>query len=100
MKEFEELIEQIEGELDDATNYAWKALHYKAKNIELSNTYSELARQELAHADMLCTQAERIVRMHKNTEHEEHKEIHTIWDWSHKKFMSKKQHIRSLMTSG
>lgn len=99
MKDIEEIIDQIEEELDDATNYAWKAMHYKAKDIELSNTYSELARQELAHADMLCTQGERIVRMHKNSEHEEHKDMHTIWNWQHKKFMAKKQHIRSLMTS-
>lgn len=94
MKEFEELIDQIEEELEDATNYAWKAMHYKAKDIELSNTYSELARQELAHAEMLCTQTERIVRMHKD----EHKDIETIWNWHHKKTMSKKHHIRSLMT--
>lgn len=100
MKEFEELIDQIEEELEDATNYAWKAMHYKAKDIELSNTYSELARQELAHADMLCTQTERILRVHKNTEHEEFKEMDILWNWHHKKFLSKKQHIRSLMASG
>lgn len=99
MKDIETIIDQIEEELDDATNYAWKAMHHKTKDIELSNTYAELARQELTHAEMLCTQGDRIMRMRKADGHEEHKEMQTIWDWHHKKALHKKQHIRALLSS-
>lgn len=96
MKTIEEIIDQVEEELNDAEKYAWEAMHHKGKDTELSNTYSELSRQELTHADMLCNQAERLLRTGND---EMSKEDHTIWSWHHKKFQHKKHHIRSMLTS-
>lgn len=99
MKDMEWLIEQIDEEFDDAENYAWKAMHYKSKDHELSSTCAELSRQELTHAEMLCTQGERMSRKYKDAEEPEHKAMHTVWEWSHKKFLERKHKIRALLTS-
>lgn len=95
MEKIDAIIERVEEELEDALTYTWKSMHEKGKDTELSNTYAELARQELTHADMLCTQATRILNMN----HEEYKDMQKIWDWHYKKFLHKKQHIRAMMTS-
>ena len=65
MKEIKWLAEQIEEELEDAENYAWKAKHYKDTDPDLSRVCMELSRQEIKHSEMLHDQAVRLIKAYQ-----------------------------------
>lgn len=99
MKDIEWLIEQIEEELEDAENYAWKAMNYKTKDHELSATCAQLSREEIVHAETLCIQATRMVKKHIEGDKADHDHVEHIWDWRHKKLQEKKHYVKTILAS-
>ena len=66
MKEIKHIAKDIREELSEAEKYAKAALHYKEHDRELAQTFHDLARQELAHSELLHNQAVRLIRMKKS----------------------------------
>lgn len=61
MKEIKWAAEKIRDELEDAENYAKKALSWRDSSPELSQLAAGLAQQELTHVDMLHKQAVKLI---------------------------------------
>ena len=98
MKEIKWLAEQIEEELEDAENYAWKAQHYRDADTELARTCAELSRQELKHSEMLHEQAARLIRAHRATGAEPPPAMLAVWEHEHDKMLKRTHKVKMLLS--
>lgn len=92
MEELKELVEDMWEELEGAEHYAGKAAHMKGVDTTRMNTYSDMARQELAHFDNLHKQGVKYMQ-----EHAGHAEMKFVWDWETGKLMRRAFKIRSML---
>jgi len=80
----EKMIDQMEEELDDSLKYAECAMKHKDKFPDLSRIYKDLSTQELNHAQMLHTEAAKMMEKHSGEDLDD-----KIWDWHHKRLVHK-----------
>ena len=99
MKEIKWLAEQIEEELEDAENYAWKAKHYKDTDPDLSRTCTELARQEIKHSEMLHDQAVRLIKAFRSTGAEPPAVMLAVWEHEHDKMIKRRHKVDMLLSN-
>lgn len=98
MKSIKILSEQIREELEDAEKYAKAALYNKHLDSELSQVYAELARQELAHSQMLHNQAVRLIKAEREKGVEPPASMQAVWDWQHEKMIDHTAKIKMLLS--
>lgn len=91
------LAEYIEEELEDAEKYAKAAKHHKGTDRELSQTFEDLARQELSHSDKLHAQAVRLINAKKTAGATVPASMEIIWSWEHGKMIEKTAHVHRLL---
>lgn len=94
MKAFNEILEHIPEELEDAEEYARMALHYKHENRALADMYAELAKQELGHEDMLHSMAHALLAEHPE---EDHGWAKHIWEWECGKATDKRSKVKVML---
>lgn len=86
------IIGYMMEELDGAKAYAKWALKIKTTDKGFADSYKNIAVQELAHADILATQAQQIVNASKNDV-----AMNAIWDWAKEKYISDKKEARMII---
>ncbi len=94
MTEIKELIVNIDEEIDDAGKYAELAHKYKDFDKPLADTYITLANQELGHADMLHTQAVRLIKEHAEDPIDG---MRAVWNYEHEKFTERKAKVKTVI---
>lgn len=97
MKEIKWLAEQIEEELEDAENYAWKGQHFKDSDPDMSRVCMELSRQELKHSEMLHEQAQRLIKNFRATGAEPPAAMLAVWEHEHDKMIKRKHKVNMLL---
>ena len=97
MKEIKMLVENIEEELEDAEKYAKAALYYKHTDGEMSRMFAELARQELAHSEILHTHAVRLIRTQREQGADVPAAMQAVWDWEHERMVEHTSKIKALI---
>lgn len=86
MKEIKIIVDKINEEFDDAESYVCLAEKYMVDNEELSSLYIKLASQELGHADMLHSQAVKLIKA-KSSSIEIPPYMKEMWEDIHKEFI-------------
>ena len=76
MHELVEVLMDMRKEVRCADKYAAEAKKHREEFPELSMVYSRIAVEKLAHADMLCKQAEQMARK-EHMEELMHSDMHT-----------------------
>lgn len=79
MEEIKNIAEDIRDELEGAEKYAMRALQYKPKSKNLTDTYAALAADELRHIDALHAQAVQLIKAQEVTP----KPMDAVWGWEH-----------------
>lgn len=97
MKEIKMLAENIAEELEDAEKYAKCAVKHMETDRELMSAFSELSRQELAHADKLHTQAVRLINEQKSKGVVPPEAMMIVWEWEHEKMIRDKAKILAML---
>lgn len=95
MKLFEELLDNIEEEYEDAKKYIKMAMAYREKFPNDSKLFAQLSGEELSHADRQKRAVMDHLRMAEGHEHHEKMEI--IWEHVHRRFSECEEHIKVLM---
>lgn len=96
MRKIEMLVDEMRKELDGALEYARKVIEYSKTDKELSDTYRQLARQEVNNSDMLHDAAVRIIRDY-GSDKEIPPAMQAIWDYEHKKLIEQKADIMMML---
>ena len=65
MKEIKMLANMIRDEVQDAEKYAKLAVKYQDEDHDLSEAFEKLSQQEIEHAEILHTQAARLIERKK-----------------------------------
>lgn len=97
MKVIKHLVKDIREELEDAEKYAKAAMHYKDHDMELARAFHDLARQELAHSEILHTQAVREINAKRAEGVEPPTAMQAVWDWEHEKMIEETAEIRQML---
>ena len=97
MKKIKTLAKKIRGELEDAKSYALLALEEKDADRSLSDTYRQLAEQELEHANKLHAQAVRLINEQKAKGVNAPVAMQAVWDWEHEHMIEETTRIRLLL---
>ena len=98
MKAIKEIVEYICEELEDAEEYAEKALYYKeAGDPKLAETLYTIAQQEVGHINMLHTQATRLISEFKAQGRQVPESMQAVWDWEHEKMIKWKAKITAML---
>ena len=96
MKEIKELAKRIKEELHDAQEYAEKALEHKAEFPELADVYHRLAKEEMAHADLLHEKVVAMIRK-ASMEKEAPPVMREIWAWQHGEIVEEQLEAKHLI---
>ena len=94
MKIIKELSEMIEEELEGAENYAKLAVHYKADNPSLANTFYEISTQELRHVTMLHDEVVKCIKSYREKHGDPPPAMQAIYDWQHEKQIEEVSEIK------
>ncbi len=97
MQIIKKLVEMIEDELEGAEEYAKEANHYKTENAGLSNTFYEIAQQEMKHVSMLHDQVAAIIKRHREDHGEPPAAMMAVWEWEHEKHIEEAAEVRRLL---
>lgn len=97
MKEIKTLAKRIRAELEDATEYAKLALQYRDSDRIASETYKQLAEQELEHSNKLHAQAVRLINEQKAKGVNAPVAMQAVWDWEHENMIQATAHVRMLL---
>ena len=97
MKEIKYVAERIREELEDSEHYAWKALSFKDKDMDMARTLETLSKQELGHVEMLHGQAERLIKEQRAKGIEPPAAMKAVWDWEHEHLIKKKAEVNRLL---
>jgi hypothetical protein len=97
MKEIKYIAERIREELEDAEGYAKHALKYKDGQRDFANALADLAKQELAHSEILHTQAVRFIKAQREVGIVPPAAMQAVWDWEHELMIEKSAHIKHLL---
>lgn len=97
MKEMKELARQIRDELDVAEEYAKCAVKLKTDSPTDSAAYTELARDELDHADKLHKMAVRAIEKQKEAGTSVPSAMQAVWDWEHENLVDRMAKIKVML---
>lgn len=87
MKIIKCLVENIKEEMHDAEKYAKLAMEYKESYPDTVDTFLTLSRQEVNHANMLHTLAEKYIRDYRSEKGEPPAAMQAVYDWEHEKMI-------------
>ena len=97
MKEIKELVEEIREELEGAKHYAEQSAKLKHTDMTRSETYAEMARQELSHVDKLHSMAVKKIEAQRESGHEAPAAMQAVWYWEHEKMIKCTAKIRAML---
>lgn len=92
IERMKDLVDDMWEELEGACHYAQTAVAAKGVDAHHVSTYSEMAKQELAHFDNLHKMAVEMV-----SEHHDNMHIKAIWEWEHNKMMRKAAKVKAML---
>ena len=95
MRAIKDIAKDIREELEGAKHYAERAVMHKGTSA--GNTYAEMARQELSHADKLHTLAVQMINEQKAKGIKPPEAMQAVWDWEHERMIEETAHIRQLL---
>lgn len=87
MKLIKIIAQKIEEEMRDAEDYAKLAFAWRQENPDVSETFLALSKQEVSHATMLHTQAERLVAAYRSEGNEVPPAMQALYEWEHEKLI-------------
>lgn len=96
MKIIKELSKRIKEELHDSQWYAKAALENKTERLDLADTYHRLAKEEMAHANLLHEKVVAIIRK-ESTEREAPPVMRELWAWQHEEIVEEEAETRRLI---
>lgn len=97
MDELEFILDKLGEELDDACEYAKKAIFWKDKEKDVANLFYKLGEQELEHYAALNGHfMEAAEKMRSSYPDYAHKAI-IVYDWAQKKNMEKMERVKVLL---
>ena len=98
MRKIAQIVDWIDDEIDGSEQYAHAAMQAKeANDMESSRAYCDMARQELAHADMLHDMVVREIRKAEQDDVEVPKGMMEIWEWKHDKYIDRVAKARIML---
>lgn len=97
MKAIKEIVEDIRDELDGAKHYAEKAVRMRDTDMTAANTYAEMARQELGHADKLHGMAVKLINEQRAAGVTPPASMQVVWDWEHERMIDQTARIKALL---
>lgn len=97
MRSIKKVAEEIREELEDAKNYAEKAVKLRDKDMTSASVYAELSRQELGHADKLHEMAVRLINEQRAAGVAPPVAMQAVWDWEHENMINKTVRIKMLL---
>lgn len=97
MKIITQLVDLIDEELDGAKHYIKMARREKEAHPTLSDTFAELAEQEMGHVKALHSQAARIIENYKETTGEPPAEMLAIYNYEHDKQIDRASKIKQMI---
>ena len=96
MRIIKEVAKRIKEELHDAKWYAKEALEHKAINTDLAEAYIRLAREEMAHADLLHEKVVVLIRK-ASTEKTVPPAMREIWEWQHGEIIEEQAEVKRML---
>lgn len=87
------LIESMEKELCAAKCYYMKSIHHKDSTQQISNTYSEIASQELEHFTKFYSATNTYINR-KKSEGADISVIDAIWEYEHTKLLDEYNELK------
>ena len=87
MKILTKMIDKANDTLEEVEWYAEKALHYKADNKSVADTYNKIADMHITIYDMLHKEMVNLIDEHKRMGHTPPPEMLAIWDYEHEKLI-------------
>lgn len=99
MKAIITLIEEITEELNGAENYVSLALCYQDKDRALADTYLNMSKEELEHANRLHAQIVRLINEVKSTDKTIPAGMIEMYEWQHGKMLEQKAKIKVMIES-
>ena len=97
MKIIAQIIDFIDDELEGAEGYAKCAIEWKADHPKLAAKLNELATEEMGHMKQLHGEVMRLIDDYRATKGEPPKEMLAIYNYEHKKQISRAAIIRQLI---
>ena len=97
MKIIEKIVDFIDDELEGAENYAECAIKYKSEHPKLAAKLNELAGEEMEHFRILHGEVTRLIEDYRSKNGEPPKEMLAIYNYEHKKQISKASIIKQMI---
>ena len=88
------LAEKIKDELEDAEDYAKRAIKHKDDDRELAQAFYELSTEELRHANLLHEQVVRFIKRHRAEKGEPPAAMQAVWDYLHEEHIEEANEVR------
>ena len=95
MEKLKELLSEVWDEYEGASKYLHMAAKVRDDDVSAANIYTDLAKQEMNHAQILYDMAERCVQKH--AENPDGHDWKIIWDWEKGKLMDRKAKVHSML---
>lgn len=99
MEKVARLAGMIREEIEDARRYAMCALKAKGLNAAEARAFSEIANQELGHADKLHAVAVACIEEAKRSGREVPAGMERVWEFEHGRMVEETTAVRSLLSS-
>lgn len=96
MKIIKIVAQKIEEEMHDAEEYAKLSYQYQLEYPDLADVFLTLSRQEVTHANMLHTQAERLIKAYRDSGKETPPAMQAVYDWEHEKMIDNMARIKMM----
>ena len=97
MKIIAKIVDFIDDELEGAENYAKCAIEYKSDHPKLAAKMNELAQVEMGHVKQLHSEVVRLIEDYRSTKGEPPKEMLAVYDYEHKKQITRAAIIRQMI---
>lgn len=98
MKEIKMLANMIRDEVQDAEKYAKLAVKYQDEDHDLSEAFEKLSRQEIEHAEILHTQAARLIERKKEAGEVPPVAMSAVWSWEHENMIDNLARVKVLLS--
>ena len=93
MKIIDELQKHIEEEIEDATNYAKKAVEYKDTYPETAELYFKLSGEEQNHMNALHKEVVRLIEKYRREKGEPPADMMAIYNYLHQREIEKAEKV-------
>lgn len=97
MKEFEQELDYVYDEIDDAEEYARAALELKATEPETAQLYARLSQEEMNHMNLLHQDvARRIEKYKRDTGNQPPEAMQAIYNYTHRRAIAAAEKVAEL----